>query len=68
MADQARNEKFAMSAAKRDLMSGGPRMGSYEVCKKVKEQPHLFLANAGFARHFPQIARTLTTAPDDTSS
>lgn len=58
-----RNKSFARAAAKRDLMSGGPLVGSYEVCKKLKEQPHLFLANASFARHFPQIAATLRSAP-----
>ncbi|MEO1136609.1 MAG: hypothetical protein AAFW68_08375 [Pseudomonadota bacterium] len=59
----ARQERFAMAAAKAELMNAGGHIGSHSVCTKLKEQPHLFLTKAHFTQEFPEIAQTLRAAP-----
>lgn len=54
-----RQKRIAMAAAKAELLNAGSHNGSYSVCKKLKDQPGMFLARAHFTQEFPEIAAAL---------
>lgn len=54
-----KQKRFAMAAAKNELLNAGGLKGSYSVCSDVEDHPERYLAQASFARQFPQISWAL---------